>query len=183
MFCCASAKPAGPTEKDFGAAVLDKDVGKFFIAYKKKKTLKARVVALHSPYVMDWSVLLIAHKFTLVERLDLQGCLQLTDESMKHVAENCHSLESLDISGCESVTDAGVNCFAFKCSGLTNMNLSRTGITDKGLDDISEHFAKLSSLKIAGTKCTDMGIEHLVEGCSLTSLDVTRCDVGDPYAS
>lgn len=60
----------------------------------------------HSIFLSD-SIYLLSN-FVHVERIDLCGVSQVTDNLLNDLSLNCKKINSLDISGCLNVTDQGI---------------------------------------------------------------------------
>ena len=107
--------------------------------------------------------------------LSVAGCSDLTDESIKAIAE-CHLLTSLDVSGCGNLTDETLVTIAKGCE-LTSVNVSGCReLTDAAIEAIAS--SSLRSLNVAhcGKLLTDESIKAVAASCpSLTSLNVAVC--------
>jgi len=73
----------------------------------------------------------------------LNGCTQLTDQSIMAVADNCCLMEELGLSGVGHLTDAAIEALE-KLTELKFLSISQCNkITDKS----TLHLARLSSLR------------------------------------
>ena len=97
----------------------------------------------------------------------------LTDETVKVLAQNCRSLDTLYLSGCLNVTIAGMLEVATHCSNLSHFSLHNIPINDEVLIQLSlncPHLTSLTLLYCFGGVVTAAGI---LERCTgLTSLTV-----------
>jgi len=41
----------------------------------------------------------------LLQRIDLEDCTAVTDETLRHLADNCPIIQILTLSRCEQITD------------------------------------------------------------------------------
>ena len=87
------------------------------------------------------------------------------------------SLDSLSLAGMADVADDDL-LFLRTMESLTSLDLSRTSITDKGLELIAE-CPNVRFLRIVGTKCTAAGISNLVAHTSILSLDIGYLELDD----
>jgi hypothetical protein len=129
----------------------------------------------------QWAALANANK---LERLDLSGCTNLTDEMLESLSHmDCFpNLRSLNLSGCADITDAGLAPLR-GLHQLSSLNLAGcTEITDASLAYLSG-LDKLESLDLnLCIKLTDEGLSHLSGLRNLKALNLSSCalitDVG-----
>jgi hypothetical protein len=62
-----------------------------------------------------------------LERLSLQGCVDVSDDVLRTVAQSCPRLREIDLSKCGKVTDVGVRALAEGCTALEAIDLSDIG--------------------------------------------------------
>lgn len=129
----------------------------------------------------QWATLAKANK---LERLDLSGCTNLTDEMLESLSHmDCFAnLRSLNLSGCADITDAGLAPLQ-GLHQLSFLNLAGcTDITDASLAYLSG-LDKLESLDLnLCINLTDEGLAHLSGLRNLKALNLSSCalitDVG-----
>ncbi|KAH7820593.1 putative F-box and leucine-rich repeat protein 7 [Monocercomonoides exilis] len=60
----------------------------------------------------------------VLTKLDLTGCIQLTDISMAAVALSCPGLETLIVWNCKSISNGGISCIARQCRHLKYLDVT-----------------------------------------------------------
>lgn len=124
-----------------------------------------RSLAIHCPHIHtldfvgssdvidDSSLRIVAASLKLLARLDLTGCVRVTDRGLSEVAQcckklvrlslngcfkigesghwslyqvgkNCNDLEDIDLGGCRYISDSGILTIARGCRSLRNFNIS-----------------------------------------------------------
>ncbi|KAJ0675192.1 putative leucine-rich repeat domain superfamily [Helianthus annuus] len=92
-----------------------------------------REVSLHSRlHVGDAGIVSLATSCKNLTWLDLEGCIRVTDESLKAIGES--RIRNLNLGGCYLVTDLGLEYLA---NGDLKNHLSELNLT--GCDKISDH--------------------------------------------
>ena len=79
---------------------------------------------------------IMAERTKKLRKLDLRYCPKITDEGIKHFAENRTELKELNIKGCYHITDKGIKTL-LGCQNLKNLTLEVRGckiICDDGLN-------------------------------------------------
>ncbi|BBN18829.1 F-box and leucine-rich repeat protein 2/20 [Marchantia polymorpha subsp. ruderalis] len=116
-----------------------------------------------------------------LRELNLTGCVEVTDVGVCAVIQRCaENLKILSLEGCIKVSDKSMHALAVTCSGLEELDVSRCGITDDGLEAVLvENGAALKSLSLAGCEAlTDKSLEaleRLVVHDKFGSLNVKKC--------
>jgi len=103
-----------------------------------------------------------------LEVVFLRRCELMDDLAVSYLAENCRNLLQLNLEGCPNITDKGVRCIAENSTKLESLNLSRTQVSDKGLEFLSNGICAKSLFELHVSSCnniTDDGIELLVNLC------------------
>lgn len=82
--------------------------------------------------ITDSSISKVALKCKYLRSLHLDQCVNITDESLKSIANYCASqLQELILFCCYEITDDGVTALANKCISLKNLDISKCyNITD-----------------------------------------------------
>jgi hypothetical protein len=101
---------------------------------------------------------------------------QMTDAMLEDVSR-IDQITTLKLGGSQSVSDAGV-CHLSRLSRLRHLDLSGTGITDRGLEFLRA-LPELETVSLAWTKVTAAGVMHL-SGCErLSSINLQGTSTGD----
>lgn len=132
------------------------------------------VVQIKAPNVTDAGV---SHLRSLrsVEVLSIESNLKVSATTWE-VPREWHQLYSLSLLGTQ-FGDEDVQ----RIQGLTNLerlDLSRTNITDAGLEGLSS-LPNLSSLQLQGTQISDAGLVHLKKLTNLKHLDLSDTEITD----
>ena len=104
---------------------------------------------------------------------------------MAALAESCPLLRRVDLSGCIKLTDAGVGAIASRCACLRALSLAGCrGLTDDALLQVGVQCPTLAALSISGVGPTvsDAGIHAVAVGAAaaLRMLDLGACAaIGD----
>ena len=106
-----------------------------------------------------------------IRRINLRGCVRLTDHAVHSMGANCHMLCHVNLSGCTSVSDSALLSLSNTCSHLESLDISRDSIpykiTDVGLLALGERCHHLERIVLTGcTNITDNGLAWLAEGCA-----------------
>ncbi|XP_042205551.1 dynein regulatory complex subunit 6-like isoform X2 [Homarus americanus] len=88
----------------------------------------------------DQVILVIAHYLRRIKTLDLQMCVQLTDDALDSLS-NCHTLQYLDVSGCDRMSLEQVRFVQGKIPRL--LNFHHRGVREKGPSEM--HMEELPS--------------------------------------
>ncbi|KAG6543698.1 hypothetical protein Mapa_014882 [Marchantia paleacea] len=116
-----------------------------------------------------------------LRKLNLTGCVKVTDVGVCAVIQHCAgNLRSLILEGCIKVSDKSLQALAATCSGIEDLDVSKCGITDEGLEAVLvENGPVLKSLSLAGCKAlTDKSVEameRLVVRRNFEALNVKQC--------
>lgn len=151
--------------------------------------------------IRDPSVIALAKNCPKLQNLSLFS-LEITDASVKEIANNCTDLISLSVSGCQNITDNGA-VHLTKLVNLSSLYLNQAKITDKSILYITSKCTRLRALSLnecslltdkaavaiatwthclqslSMNKCgiTVVGIKAIVERCfDLRELSVKDCE-------
>ena len=115
------------------------------------------------------SVSTLVRKCEELTHIKARGCYQLTDDSMKDIANNCSELKHLDVAYCNEITDIGVVSIVDNCPTLTAINVSGCNrITDSAILAIADECPNLTTLSLADCiRVTDPAVEKLANKCEL----------------
>lgn len=59
----------------------------------------------------------------------LRRCVNLTDDAVATLTQNCLRLEHLNLCGCNKITDTSLQLIAHNCKFLQSLNLSNTKVS------------------------------------------------------
>ncbi|CAG8628194.1 15844_t:CDS:2, partial [Acaulospora colombiana] len=114
---------------------------------------------------------------TRLERLTLNGCIHLTDNSLS-ILGNMPNLVALDLTGVVDVTDATIVSVANVCNKIQGINLEGCKkVTDIGLLAIAENCPLLRRIKLCELdRITGNSVSKLVHQCPLLiEIDLNGC--------
>lgn len=147
-----------------------------FTEFLTKEVLSVNVTGCSN--LTEASIKGIAIRCPSLMVLKVGRCAQLTDVSIMAIAAGCPSLQELTTCGCENLTDESIKAIAVGCPSLVTLNVRTCeNLTDASIKAIAAGCHSLTSLDAWGcVDLTDDSIKAIAAGCpSLTSLDVERC--------
>ncbi|GFQ05508.1 ein3-binding F-box protein 1 [Phtheirospermum japonicum] len=112
-------------------------------------------------------------------KVNLSECVNLTDETVEAIVElHGQTLEILNLDGCGYITDVSLIEIARNCWVMTELDVSRCGITDSGIEALAA--AKQIGLQILSLGgcglLSDECVRFLIAlGKTLVGLNVQRC--------
>lgn len=133
----------------------------------------------------DATVQSIAEHCSDIIVLNLSGCAQVTDESIKAL-KGCTKLAELILENCENITGTALVDMAEQCKALTKLDLTRCSkITDAIVQSIVQRYTKLTVLNLSVcTQITGAAIEHIVQCCpDITILNLSGTSVDNTSLS
>ena len=81
--------------------------------------------------------------------VNLRGCIELTDVSIKAIAKYCKDLTHLDVSMCDNLTDASITAIAQNGPSLTYLDVSWcSNLTSTSIIEIAKHCTRLTYLSV-----------------------------------
>lgn len=106
-------------------------------------------------------------------KLDVGG-LNMTTVVASGLADYCKNIESLSLDGCVHITDPSVKIIASECKEIRYFNLKETSVTDEGVIALAETGHQLVRVSLNGCeKVTGESIRTLLESCkNLEVLDI-----------
>jgi len=117
-----------------------------------------------------------------LQRISLQDCQKLTDESLKHIADGLPQVTAINLSFCVSVTDTGLKSLS-RMSSLRSLNLrSCDNVSDIGLGFLAEGGGgDLTTLDVSFCdRVSDSSLAHVASGLQrLKSLSMSACQITD----
>ncbi|KAL3646034.1 Transcription factor COE2 [Castilleja foliolosa] len=112
-------------------------------------------------------------------KLNLSGCLNLTDKTVEAIVElHGETLKVLNLDGCGYITDMSLIAIARNCGVITELDVSRCGISNSGIEALAA--AEQTSLQILSVGgcglVSDKSVPFLVAlGKTLVGLNVKHC--------
>ncbi|XP_070803478.1 F-box and leucine-rich repeat protein 13 [Pituophis catenifer annectens] len=110
-----------------------------------------------------------------LKELNLANSCYVSDISLVKLSDRCPNLIYLNLHNCQLVTDAGIQAMTAMAS-LAYLNISRTNITDQGLESLSRHL-KIKEIILSECKLiSDTGMKVLCTDLKkLDYVDVSFC--------
>ncbi|XP_076472198.1 uncharacterized protein LOC143301651 [Babylonia areolata] len=130
-------------------------------------------------HVTDVGLTALAGCCHRLESLCLNGCQQITDESLKTVVEkHGTSLRVLELFGCFSLTPASFRTLGEHCTFLLTLNMGQCyKISDSNMVTLSASLSRVETLDLRGCKkLGDSSIRKVVRSCRrLRHLILANC--------
>ncbi|XP_058078242.1 uncharacterized protein LOC131226651 [Magnolia sinica] len=102
-----------------------------------------------------------------MKELALADCGELTDSSLKVIAENCSGLHALDLGGLQKLTDVAMQHLANGCRSLQALKLRRNAFSDEGIS---------AFLEASGESLRELSLNNLKEVAHNTAIALSaRC--------
>ncbi|CAN4109980.1 unnamed protein product [Withania somnifera] len=120
----------------------------------------------------------VTHRGQSLREIVLNGCMELTDCSLKEISQNCPGLRAIDLSKLHKLTDSAIGHLATGCRAVDKLKLSRNAFSDEAVAAYVETSGE--SLKELSLNCVSK-ISHntaiSLAKCSknLISLDLSWC--------
>ena len=113
-----------------------------------------------------------------LQRLDLSSCSEITDLSLKALADGCRALTHLNIAWCENITQNGKLFHQF-CFLLFTFYLCLIITYSSGVEALARGCPKLRSFMCSGcTQVNDAAVSVLAANCpSLEVVNLFGCNV------
>ena len=130
-----------------------------------------------SPQITDHTLRSIAEHCTGLQSLSLRYCWEITETGLIIISEHCTNLKSLKIGDCCEITDVSIISISTHCTGLQSLNLRWCPqITDASIISISTHCTGLQLLNLESRQITDASIISISTHCTgLKSLNLDGC--------
>lgn len=98
-----------------------------------------------------------------LKKINLKSCINITDQSLTYLADNCHQLEELNLSWCD-ITAKSLFIIAEGFPNLRRINVSSCYITDEGVNTLLTKCQDLEILGLAWCKSiSDKSLESLIK--------------------
>lgn len=113
----------------------------------------------HCSQVTDTSIKILAQKCPL-RSVDLRFCVQLTNEAICILLDNCSGLDTLCLDDCSQITDITVFQVAEKCPRLSSLSLNHCcKITNQALEAIIHNCPLLIETQLY--ECPEISIDMI----------------------
>lgn len=109
--------------------------------------------------------------------MKIDSCIQLTNQSLDYIANNCRNLKMLTIENNKNMSDNGVEALVSNCIKIERLQLNSCGITGKSIDNIAVHLHAISMLDVrCCVTLNDDTVYKLVLNCkNLVILNLSLC--------
>ncbi|GJJ75744.1 hypothetical protein EMPS_08102 [Entomortierella parvispora] len=109
---------------------------------------------------------------------NFRGCVQLSADSLRAIAEHCPNVEHLDLTGCHSVSSKSIADVCMNMSSLTHLDLAGLqSVNNYTLQAMAVYCRSLQVLNLAWCKqISGTGLSKLTRSCQeLRKLNVSGC--------
>ncbi|EFJ07755.1 hypothetical protein SELMODRAFT_133097 [Selaginella moellendorffii] len=116
----------------------------------------------------DLSLVALANGCKLLQKLDLSGCIGITEAGLVQLAESCRQLKHLNLCGCDNAgSDNALKALAQNCVGLQILNAGWCDrITDEGISAMAIWCPDLRGVDLCGCHLiSDVSVIALAEKC------------------
>lgn len=120
-----------------------------------------------------------------LEKLDLKGCVSISDDGLTALFPHIQTLTWLDISSCRRITHKGLLAVARHLPNLRHLSMAQcTGVGNTGLAVLGAAQVPLSYLNVSAcSRVTGTGVAALKPlAPTLQELHISWCDLNDPAA-
>lgn len=102
--------------------------------------------------------------------LTLLLCSEMTDFGLRYIADHCPSLETIRLEMCDEISDLGLQYLGHGCPELKTLGLERSAvshITDRGIWHLAVNCPQLEYIDLCGVhQLTDCAMKSLSKNCS-----------------
>ncbi|XP_051114077.1 uncharacterized protein LOC127239797 [Andrographis paniculata] len=113
----------------------------------------------------DFVVTFVSAHGCRIKELGLANCMELTDESLKVIGENCSELRAIDLANLKKLTDVSIGHLANGCKAIQTLKLCRNGFSDEAI---------AAYLDLRGACLNDLILNSITEVSNHTALSVAR---------
>ncbi|MCD9641234.1 hypothetical protein HAX54_027305 [Datura stramonium] len=120
----------------------------------------------------------VTHRGQSLREIVLNGCMELTDCSLKEISRNCPGLRAIDLSNLHKLTDTAIGHLATGCRAFDKLKLSRNVFSDEAVAAFVETGGEsLKELSLNGVNKVSHNTAISLAKCSknLISLDLSWC--------
>lgn len=109
---------------------------------------------------------LVPRRSSYIFSIDLEGCSQINDESIKFLARRCPNLKKLSIKTCHLVTDQGIIAIAQNCFKLLSVKFPMDNVTSKGLVAVVKNNPHLKRIFAFSRAVTQKSMDAISANCA-----------------
>uniref|UniRef100_A0A7E4W347 F-box domain-containing protein n=1 Tax=Panagrellus redivivus TaxID=6233 RepID=A0A7E4W347_PANRE len=112
--------------------------------------------------------------------LNLFSCVNVIDETVEDIANNCPNLEYLCLSNCREITDRSLVALSQSCTKLKDLELALcSNLTDVGFMQLAKTCHDLERMDLEDcNQITDLTLHSLNVGCPhISSLSLSHCEL------
>ncbi|XP_009604413.1 uncharacterized protein [Nicotiana tomentosiformis] len=120
----------------------------------------------------------VIHRGQSLREIVLKGCTQLTDCSLKEIAQSCPGLRAIDLSNLRKLTDSAIGHLATGCRAVDKLKLCRNAFSDEAVAayvETSGESLKELSLNFVSKVSHNTAISLAKCSKNLISLDLSWC--------
>nr|XP_016469956.1 PREDICTED: uncharacterized protein LOC107792277 [Nicotiana tabacum] len=120
----------------------------------------------------------VTHRGQSLREIVLKGCMQLTDCSLKEIAQSCPGLRAIDLSNLRKLTDSAIGHLATGCRAVDKLKLCRNAFSDEAVAayvETSGESLKELSLNFVSKVSHNTAISLAKCSKNLISLDLSWC--------
>lgn len=123
--------------------------------------------------VSDASASQILSHMTGLQAIDVSGT-KMTNEGISHIAQ-LGELHTLRCGGCKGVTDESLVSLSSRDT-MVSIDLSDTGVTDKGVSRFILSLPSLTCISCAGCNISDPSLQAMAQLPGLQCLNISNCE-------
>jgi hypothetical protein len=120
------------------------------------------------PMITDTGVRFLASRADTLRVLSFEGLVQISDDSLGHIAKTCKRLSVINVNKCPNITYESLALLCQNNTQLTTFHASGTHINDEGLTRIASCMSPQAMTSIDISFCSDVsdyGVIALAEQC------------------
>ena len=126
----------------------------------------------------DESIKKLAENCKSITSINLNSCSKLTSKAIIDLSNNCTAITSIDLTYCFNLKDNAIKKLAENCNGITSINLSHCrNLTDEAIKKLAENCNGITSINLSYcSNLTDEAIKKLAQNCNgITSINLSYC--------
>lgn len=127
-----------------------------------EQTPHIRVLKLHRNVQLNDQCWVLLQQLRELERLEVAGCHQLSDEDLLLILRSCPRLSALDLSECKKLSDASFLEVSQSLQRLVELDVSKTLLSDEALIAFADRCKFLEKIHVSGCKnVTERGVSEV----------------------
>ncbi|KAL8186646.1 UNVERIFIED_CONTAM: hypothetical protein K2H54_003154 [Gekko kuhli] len=164
----------------FDAAQAGPHIPKAAFCVLLKDNMALHQLALQdcSAWLSDTELLPVIGQNHHLQHIALNGCAQLSRQTLVAISLSCPHLRQLSLAHCEWVDSLSLRSLADHCKELESLDLTACRqLKDDAICYLAQRCARLKSLSLAvNANVGDAAVEEIAKGCpELEHLDLTGC--------